>query len=33
MPAARATSDAIAPGSNEAATIRSFSERGHGRRR
>jgi hypothetical protein len=33
MPAARATSDAIAPGSSDAATIRSFSESGQRRRR
>src|SRR5262245_34900741 len=33
MPAARATSDAIAPGSSDAATIRSFSARRHRRRR
>src|SRR5262245_8895231 len=33
IPAARATSDAIAPGSSEAATILSFSARDHRRRR
>src|SRR5262245_42704383 len=33
MPAARATSEATAPGSSAAATIRSFSEIGHRRRR
>src|SRR5205807_5028971 len=33
IPAARATSDATAPGSSAAATIRSFSARGHRRRR
>jgi hypothetical protein len=33
IPAARATSDAIAPRSSDAATIRSFSETGQRRRR
>src|SRR5262252_774951 len=33
MPAARATSEATAPGSRAAATIRSFSARDHRRRR
>src|SRR5262249_32210773 len=33
MPAARATSEATAPGSSAAATIRSFSETAHRRRR
>ena len=33
IPAARATSEATAPGASAAATIRSFSPRGHRRRR
>src|SRR5262245_60698066 len=33
IPAARATSDATAPGASAVATIRSFSARGHRRRR